>query len=88
IVGISGKVSTTVLPKDSPKSQKKMVKLSALSMPLRSLFNMTNGLVSQRTIDGLIKRINGYPFMGLGMMIGGCIKKDAKKDINPNYKFD
>jgi beta-glucosidase len=79
------KFSANVLPKGSPEYLKKMCRLAVLSMPLRNAFNMTNGMISQKAIDGLIKRCNGRPFQGLGMMIGGAIKKQDKKDKNPNY---
>lgn len=81
------KFSSIVLPKDSPDYLKKMVKLSALSLPLRNIYTMTNGMVSKKVVDGLIKRCNGYPFQGLGMIISGLIKKDERKDTNPNYKY-
>lgn len=77
--------SAMILPKGSPEYIKKMVRLSALSLPLRNMYTMTNGMVSKKTVDGLIKRCNGYPFQGLGMIIGGFMKKQPKKSKNPNY---
>jgi beta-glucosidase len=79
--------SSAILPKDSPDYLKKMVRLSALSLPLRNIYTMTNGAVSKKVVDGLVKRCNGYPFQGLGMIISGLIHKDERKDANPNYKF-
>ncbi|HKL74347.1 MAG TPA: glycoside hydrolase family 3 C-terminal domain-containing protein [Clostridia bacterium] len=82
----TGAFSAIVLPKGSPEYLKKMVRLSALSIPLRNMYMMTNGMVSKKVVDGLIKRCNGYPFQGLGMIISGLIKKSPRKDANPNYK--
>lgn len=77
--------SAAVLPKGSPEYQKKMCKLASLSLPLRNMYTMTNGMVGKKTVDGLIKRCNGYPFQGLGMIISGIVKKESRKDKNPNY---
>jgi beta-glucosidase len=81
------KFSSVVLPKNSPDYLKKMVRLSALSLPLRNIYTMTNGMVSKKVVDGLIKRCNGYPFQGLGMIISGLLNKDERKDAKANYKF-
>lgn len=69
------KFSVKIMPKDSPDFIKNMAQKSSMVMPLRSAFTMTNGLVSQKTIDGLIKRCNGAPFQGIGMLIGGFTAK-------------
>lgn len=78
--------SSLVLPKGSPESLKKMVRLAALSLPLRNMFMMTNGIVSRKVVDGLVKRCNSGPFCGIGMIISGLLHRDARKDANPNYK--
>jgi len=79
--------SSVVLPKDSSEYLKKMVKLAALNLPLRNIYTMTNGAVPKKVVDGLIKRCNGYPFQGWGMIISGLLSKRERKDQNPNYKF-
>lgn len=72
--------SGIVLPKGSPDYMKKMVQLSALCMPLRNIYAMTKGIVPKKVVDGLIKRCNGRPFNGIGMIIGGFLgKKPPKK---------
>ncbi len=72
--------SGVVLPKDSPDSMKKMVQLAALDMPLRNIYAMTSGIVPKKFVDGLIKRLNGRPFQGIGMMFGAFLgKKPIKK---------
>lgn len=86
IVKGAGMVSAKMLPKNAPNSQKKMAELAAFSLPMRNIFNMSNGLVSKKTVDGLIKRLNKHPFSGLGAMLSGAIHKKPKKDQNPNYK--
>lgn len=68
------KLSVKVMPKDSPEFVKNMAQKSAMVMPLRASFMMTT-LVPQKTIDGLIKRCNGTPFTGWGMIIGGFFGK-------------
>ena len=42
---------------------KKMVRLSALVMPLRNMYAMTNGSVPRETVKGLIKAFNGKRIM-------------------------
>lgn len=72
--------SGVVLPKDSPDYMRKMVQLAALDMPLRNVYAMTKGMVPKKVVDGLIKRCNGKPFQGIGMIIGGLLgKKPVKK---------
>lgn len=72
--------SGIVLPKDSPDSTKKMVKLASLDMPLRNIYAMTSGIVPKKFVDGLVKRCNGRPFQGIGMMFGAFLgKKPVKK---------
>lgn len=72
--------SGVVLPKDSPDAMKKMVQLAALDMPLRNIYAMTSGIVPKKFVDGLIKRLNGRPFQGVGMMLGAFLgKKPVKK---------
>lgn len=68
------KLSVKVMPKGSPEFVKNMAQKSAMVMPLRASFMMTT-LVPQKTIDGLIKRCNGAPFSGWGMIIGGFFAK-------------
>lgn len=74
--------SAKIMPKDSPQFIKKMAQKSALSMPLRNAFAMTNGLVPQKVVDGLVKRCNGKPFQGIGMIIGGFLAKKGTKKID------
>ncbi len=72
--------SGVVLPKGSPDYMKKMVQLSALGMPLRNIYAMTNGMIQKKVVDGLIKRCNGRPFNGIGMILSGLLgKKPVKK---------
>ena len=72
--------SGVVLPKGSPDYMKKMVQLSALGMPLRNIYAMTNGMIQKKVVDGLIKRCNGRPFNGIGMILNGLLgKKPVKK---------
>lgn len=72
--------SGVVLPKDSPDYMRVMVRNASLDLPLRNIYAMSNGICPKKTVDGLIKRLNGRPFQGIGMMIGGFIgKRDPKK---------
>lgn len=67
--------AAVVLPKGSPLYLKKMVKMSAVVMPMRSMFTMTNGQVSRETVDGLIVAFNGRFFKGIFMALKALFKK-------------
>ena len=57
---------------------KKMVRLSALVMPLRNMYAMTNGSVPRETVKGLIKAFNGKKGIG-GSAQSVCQAQKVKK---------
>lgn len=75
------KFSTAVLPKGSPLYMKKMVRLSALVMPLRNMYAMTNGSVPRETVKGLIKAFNGKRGLAAALKAYVKHKKVKKTDI-------
>ncbi|MDD4316336.1 MAG: fibronectin type III-like domain-contianing protein, partial [Clostridia bacterium] len=71
--------AAVVLPKGSPLFLKKMVKMSSVVMPLRSMFTMTNGQVAKETVDGIIMAFNGKFFKGIFKALKSLRKKKAMK---------
>jgi beta-glucosidase len=74
--------SAVVLPKGSPLYLKKMVKMSSVVMPLRSMYTMTNGQISRQTVDGLIVAFNGKFFKGIFMALKALGKKKPAKKVD------
>ncbi|MFW5780234.1 MAG: glycoside hydrolase family 3 C-terminal domain-containing protein [Bacillota bacterium] len=73
------KFSPMALPKGSPLFLKKMVQMSAIVIPLRNMYAMTNGIVPRETVNGLIMAFNGKFFRGLGKAIKAFIKRNKVK---------
>ena len=71
--------ASLALPKKSPKFLKKMVQLSAIVMPLRSMYTMTGGAVPKEAVEGLIIAFNGKFFKGIGKAIKAMCKKKVPK---------
>lgn len=71
--------SKFALPKNSPKFLKKMVSESAVVMPFRNLYAMTNGMVSREAVEGLITAFNGKFFRGIGKAIKASLRKKPPK---------
>ncbi|NLI70524.1 MAG: glycosyl hydrolase [Firmicutes bacterium] len=57
--------STIVLPKDAEEFEKIMVRKGAMSLPLRSIFAMTDGAVTYDATRGLLVAFNGQTCKGL-----------------------
>lgn len=76
------KYSVSLLPKDTPYSQIKMVRAGALDMPIRNTYAMSSGAVDYMMACGLLDLVNGKFFRGLFRLIKGYFKKTVhKKDI-------
>ena len=76
------KYSVSLLPKDTPYSQIKMVRAGALDMPIRNTYAMSSGAVDYLMTCGLLDLVNGRFFRGLFRLIKGYFKKSVhKKDI-------
>lgn len=76
------KYSISLLPKDTPYSQIKMVRAGALDMPIRNTYAMSSGAVDYMMACGLLDLVNGKFFRGLFRLIKGYFKKTVhKKDI-------
>ena len=76
------KYSVSLLPKDTPYSQIKMVRAGALDMPIRNTYAMSSGAVDYLMTCGLLDLVNGRFFRGLFRLIKGYFKKNVhKKDI-------
>lgn len=74
-----------VLPKNSSRSERKMVKKASTTIPIRNFYAMTNGTVSYASAKGILQMLNGQFFRGLGTIIKGAITYDhiLKRDIYP-----
>ncbi len=73
------KAAPIAAPKNSPASMKRMLQEGAMDLPLRNMYAMTNGIVPRRTVEGLIVRLNSYPFKGMGRFIGSFLKKKPQR---------
>lgn len=71
--------AAVVLPKGSPLYMKKMVKMSAVAMPMRSLYAMTNGQLPKSAVDGFLVAFNGRFFKGIFMALKVLFKKKPVK---------
>lgn len=52
-----------------------MIVNSIPNMPFRSFVQFTGGMLSHRSVDGLLMMINGHFFKGLGRLLSGLRKK-------------
>ena len=73
------KAAPLAAPKNSPASMRRMLQEGAMDLPLRNMYAMTNGIVPRRTVEGLIVRLNSYPFKGMGRFIGSFLKKKPQR---------
>lgn len=73
------KAAPIAAPKNSPASMRRMLQEGAMDLPLRNMYAMTNGIVPRRTVEGLIVRLNSYPFKGMGRFIGSFLKKKPQR---------
>ena len=73
------KAAPLTAPKNSPASMRRMLQEGAMDLPLRNMYAMTNGIVPRRTVEGLIVRLNSYPFKGMGRFIGSFLKKKPQR---------
>lgn len=73
------KAAPIAAPKNSPASMRRMLQEGAMDLPLRNLYAMTNGIVPRRAVEGLIVRLNSYPFKGMGRFIGSFLKKKPQR---------
>ncbi|MFA5450369.1 MAG: hypothetical protein WC292_08050, partial [Clostridia bacterium] len=76
------KIALKVISKDASEVTRMMTIKGAMDLPLRSLFAMSDGLVSYDMCVGLIDMLNGKTFKGLCALIKGFRNKPiSKKEI-------
>ncbi|HOK82376.1 MAG TPA: glycoside hydrolase family 3 C-terminal domain-containing protein [Clostridia bacterium] len=69
------KFSTAVLSKDATDTDRKMVRLGAMDLPVRNMYAMSAGALSYEAVLGLMDMLNGHFFRGLVQLIKGMKNK-------------
>lgn len=73
------KVAPMALAKGASEANKEMVRRSALDLPIRNMYGLTQGAVSKKSTEGLLLIFNGHFFKGIGKFFAG-LKKPKKKE--------
>jgi len=73
------KFCTAVLSKQATETDKKMVRMGAMDLPLRNMYASSAGAVSYDTVEGLLLMLNGHFFKGLKQVLKSLRQKVPKK---------
>lgn len=73
------KFSASVLSPEATPTDKKMVRMGAMDLPIRNMYASSAGAVSYETVEGLLMMLNGSFFKGLKQVVVSIRKKTPKK---------
>lgn len=73
------RLAPAVLPRGAREFEKKMVRMVALSMPLRNLYSMSGGAITNEAVRGLLDAFNGKIIRGLCRFLKALLSKKPPK---------
>jgi len=80
--------ATLLVPKNIDRATKRMVRQSAIMMPIRQVALVSNGKVSHKGVDGLILIIKGKLFKGLQVLLEDIKTQKRFKDKITQYPLE
>ena len=73
------RLAPAILPKGAREFEKKMVRMVALSMPVRNLYSMSAGAITDEAVRGLLDAFNGKIARGLCRFLKALLSKKPPK---------